>query len=451
MKNIRRMLAAFLCLTLVLPMAAPYGAAVEADEPTWDIQEMVPVDPQEEPSEAFGASDDTSFDFEHDTVGEAPQGWTVGGNGTDPATSWVKVLEEEDGNKFLAVSATKTGEDTQALVELPAPIEGEALVSLRLMFPDDASLNSSLPNSAGFHMYWGTGSQAAVSLMNTNTQLGHRPRESQKETKGLADLDLGRWYALDIRVDTEAQTYSVWLDGELLVRDASCRYEGSGSIGKLMVAAPTVKLTKVDEDEYTFRQPADDVTVRVVFTAVETEPEIEFSDVKDTDWFAAAVEYVVEKGLMQGVGADLFQPQGLTDRAMVVTILYRLEGEPAVTGGQSFPDVAPDTWYAEAVRWASSEGIVDGYADGTFGPTDPVTREQLAAILYRYAGKPVVEGESKTFADSDKISNWAVEAMDWAVKSGVLSGKGGDLLDPTGTATRAEVAQILMNFCENVK
>ena len=213
----------------------------------------------------------------------------------------------------------------------------------------------------------------------------------------------------------------------------------------------TVKLTKVDEDEYTFRQPADDVTVRVVFMAVETEPEAGFSDVKDADWFAAAVDYVVEKGLMQGVGADLFQPQGLTDRAMVVTILYRLEGEPAVTGGQSFPDVAPGTWYAEAVRWASSEGIVDGYADGTFGPTDPVTREQLAAILYRYAGKPVVEVESKTFADSDQISSWAVEAMDWAVKSGVLSGKNGDLLDPTGTATRAEVAQILMNFCENVK
>ena len=147
----------------------------------------------------------------------------------------------------------------------------------------------------------------------------------------------------------------------------------------------TVKLTKVDEDEHTFRQPSDDVTIRVVFTAVETEPEVEFGDVKDTDWFAQAVEYV------------------------------------------------------------------DGYADGTFGPTDPVTREQLAAILYRYAGKPVVGGESKTFADSDQISSWAVEAMDWAVKSGVLSGKGGDLLDPTGTATRAEVAQILMNFCEGME
>ena len=142
------------------------------------------------------------------------------------------------------------------------------------------------------------------------------------------------------------------------------------------------------------------MTVRVVFMTVETEPEVGFGDAKDIDWFSAAVDYVVEKGLMQGVGADLFQPQGLTDRATVVTILYCPEGEPAVTSGQSFPDVAPDTWYAKAVRWASSDGIVVGYADGTFSPTDTVTREQLTAILYRYAGKPAVEGESKTFVDS---------------------------------------------------
>ena len=223
------------------------------------------------------------------------------------------------------------------------------------------------------------------------------------------------------------------------------------SIQAVTAKNDTVVLTKKSENQYTFRQPRADVTVSVVCKAAGIETG--FTDVSSTDWFAGAVDYVVKNGLMNGIGNGLFAPQTQTDRAMVVTILYRMEKEPVVTGGEQFPDVAPGTWYTEAVRWATAQGIVEGYGNGSFGPADSVTREQLAVILYRYAQYKGYDmsgkGDLSAFSDGDRTSAWAAEAMQWAVGTGVLSGKGGSLLDPTGTASRAEVAQLLMNFCQN--
>ena len=136
---------------------------------------------------------------------------------------------------------------------------------------------------------------------------------------------------------------------------------------------------------------------------------------------------------------------------MMAQILYNLEGRPSVSGESSFTDVASGTWYANAVAWAAGEDIVSGYGDGTFGPEDSITREQIASILYRYAqykGYDVTQsGDLNTFTDGGQTSGWAETSMAWAVGSGLISGKGAGVLDPLGTATRAEVAQILMAFC----
>ena len=188
----------------------------------------------------------------------------------------------------------------------------------------------------------------------------------------------------------------------------------------------------------------------------EPEPAQEpFADVTDGAWYADAVQYVYDNGLMTGVSGSSFAPNNTLTRAMVVQTLYAMAGKPEVSGSESFADVASNDWFADAVTWASANGIVNGYSAAQFAPGDPVTREQLALILYGYAqirGYNTTQGgmSIREFSDYGAISDWALEAMDWAVNAGLLSGKGNGVLDPAGTATRAEVAQILMNFCENI-
>ena len=176
-----------------------------------------------------------------------------------------------------------------------------------------------------------------------------------------------------------------------------------------------------------------------------------FTDLDTSLWYHEATDYVLENGLMNGVGNKLFDPNGTTSRAMIVTILWRLEGEPVVNYLMQFEDVAAETWYTEAVRWAASEGIVEGYSNTSFGPNDPITREQLATILYRYEQH---KGGGFTgawmflldYTDRDKVSDWAYEAMCWTTMHGVINGKGDGILDPKGDAKRCEAAQMLMNY-----
>ena len=176
-----------------------------------------------------------------------------------------------------------------------------------------------------------------------------------------------------------------------------------------------------------------------------------FTDVKAGAWYADAVKYVFDQGLMSGMSAQEFGPDGQVTRGQVVTILWRLAGSPTVSG-KAFPDVSASAWYADAVAWASANGVVSGYENGGFGPGDPVTREQLAAILYRYAlisGKDADQtADLSGYTDSVTISAWAPQALKWAVGSGLISGTGTHTLSPRGTATRAQIAVILQNFCK---
>lgn len=217
----------------------------------------------------------------------------------------------------------------------------------------------------------------------------------------------------------------------------------------------SVSTVKKSDTVYTFTMPASAVTVGVSYAkADETPSKTTFNDVSANDWFASAVDYVTGKGMMNGTADNTFSPKANTTRGMVVTVLYRLENQPS-TSAASFTDVASGAYYANAVAWANANGIVSGYGSGKFGPNDKVTREQLAAILYRYAQykKYDVSGANSLdgYTDVQSVSSYAVPALQWANAAGVVTGKSGSKLDPKGNATRAEVAAMLMRFCENVK
>ena len=214
-----------------------------------------------------------------------------------------------------------------------------------------------------------------------------------------------------------------------------------------------IKLTDKGDGKYTFTMPSSAVTVTAVFAEDDAPVEtgLPFTDVKAGDWFYEAVKYAYDNKLMDGTSATTFAPLTTTSRSMVVTVLWRLAGSPQCDAAPAFPDVASGSWYTDAVAWASENGIVTGYSSGSFGPDDIVTREQLATILYRYVqhtggGFQGAWAFPLDYADAAQVSDWAYEAMCWCTMKGIISGVGGNRLNPQGSATRAEVAQILMNF-----
>jgi len=176
-----------------------------------------------------------------------------------------------------------------------------------------------------------------------------------------------------------------------------------------------------------------------------------YSDLDRKSWYHDGIHFCLENEMMKGVGNNSFDPGGTTSRGMIVTILYRLAGEPETAAANPFDDVADGQWYTDAAIWASENRIVDGYGNGKFGPNDPITREQLAAILYRYA-KSRGQGFADSgvfpldYPDASEISNWADEAMQWMVKNEIIKGKDGKLV-PGGDASRAEAATMLMRYC----
>ena len=208
------------------------------------------------------------------------------------------------------------------------------------------------------------------------------------------------------------------------------------------------ELTSKGGGRYTFIMPPANVTVSDVFTRI-----LPFIDVDKTSWYIDAVHYVYDRSLMIGTDTDRFSPNGVTSRAMIATVLWRMAGSPVVFDALPFADVADGTWYTDAVCWASAAGIVDGYGDGTFGPDDPVTREQLAAMLYRYAqfrGYDVSVGEYAnilSYSDAQNVSEWALSAMQWACGAGIVNGCASQL-NPQNDATRVEIAAMLMRFGE---
>ena len=213
-------------------------------------------------------------------------------------------------------------------------------------------------------------------------------------------------------------------------------------------------LTDEGGGEYSFEMPGGGVEMEVSFRKIAVEPDpLPFTDVAETAWYAEAVGYVYQNGLMSGVSGTAFGPDVPTSRSMIAAILWRMAGSPVVNYAMDFADVPQGQWYSEAVRWAASEGIVSGYGD-TFGTDDPITREQLAVMLYRMAQKEDL-GFTEAwafrldYADANEVSDYAYEALCWTTMHGIITGTGdGSTLSPQGQATRAQAAVMLTAFCE---
>ena len=213
----------------------------------------------------------------------------------------------------------------------------------------------------------------------------------------------------------------------------------------------SVYLTRISDEEYTFTMPNCPVEIRTAFEDTAPVPtELPFRDVPQSAWYFSSIAYVSSRGLMNGTDSTSFTPDIPTSRAMLVTVFYRLAGKPEISTETSFADVTEGSYYADAVAWAAETGIVEGYSKTLFGTDDPVTREQVAAILYRYAERTGRNTDAANplinYADADQISAYAVPAMEWANAEGLILGTTEVTLDPTGTATRAQIAAILARF-----
>ena len=222
----------------------------------------------------------------------------------------------------------------------------------------------------------------------------------------------------------------------------------------------TIAVTPNEDGTYTFTQPDEKVTITVTFRQMadssdcprdESCPMAAFADTELDAWYHDGVHYCLESDLMVGTGQTTFEPDAVITRGMIVTILWRLEGSPIVDHPMVYDDVNSEDWYGDAVRWADSIGVVTGYGNNKFGPNDPITREQMAAMLWRYAGSPDADGTLSAFADGAQTSDWAQPAMIWAVAQELLTGVDQNQLEPQGQATRAQAATILMRFAQNMK
>ena len=255
------------------------------------------------------------------------------------------------------------------------------------------------------------------------------------ESKDWESNENGHWYFCDCG----ERIYSdhTW-DNGVIVEEATNEKEGLKKYTCTVCGYEKLVAYKLDqEDEFPWW---------ILIGGGASEP---FTDVTPSDWFYNDVVYVYNNGLMNGVSDTTFAPNATTTRAMIVTILWRLDGQ-AMGGANTFADVAAGSWYANAVAWAAKYGIVTGYDAATFGPNDPITREQLATILYRfnnYRDGKLDAVSTLDFPDAGSVSGYAVEAMKWAVGQGLINGMDGKL-NPTGSATRAQVAAILHRYCK---
>ena len=216
----------------------------------------------------------------------------------------------------------------------------------------------------------------------------------------------------------------------------------------------TVALKDIGSNKYTFTMPSGAVKIAAEFVEETPVSTLPFDDVAATAWYYDAVEYVYDNGLMNGTASDTFAPNATLTRGMLATVLWRMEGSPVVNYALPFEDVSGGQWYTEAIRWAASVGVVNGTSATTYAPNANITREQLATMLYRYAayksGSVSTSASLSGFTDAGSVSDYAADAMEWAVAEEIIGGMTSTTLVPQGSATRAQTATMLMRYCENV-
>lgn len=401
----RRLLSAFLAVMMVLTMAP---VAFAADTATSDGEALSKLFTDVHAGESGSGNVTVTIDKDYDLTGYqwtslTVQGYTggtieiVGGNKDYTATI-------SGSSKTIKVKNSLTDENIKVTVN------GE---SKTIEPSKDATFTYTKPSSGGSSGGSSSGKttyKVTTSAVN-NGGVNASPSSAEKGATITITLSPDKGYKLD----------------KLTVTD------GSGK---------TVSTVKKSDTVYTFTMPASAVTVGVSYVkATETPSETKFNDVSANDWFASAVDYVTGKGMMNGTAANTFSPKANTTRGMLMTVLARHAGEDT-TGGS--------VWYEKGMNWAKANGVSDGT-----NPQVNITREQLAAMLYRYAQnkKYDVSGAKSLdgYTDAQSVSSYAVPALQWANAAGVVTGKSGSKLDPKGYATRAEVAAMLMRFCENVE
>lgn len=212
-----------------------------------------------------------------------------------------------------------------------------------------------------------------------------------------------------------------------------------------------IAVTKVNDTTYTFTMPDGKVTVAATFgcDGGDNCPSKAFTDLGDKQWYHDSIDYAVENGLLEGTSPTTMEPNATLIRAQLAQILYNIEDKPAVTGEMVFEDVPASEWFYSAILWANQNEIINGTSPTTFEPLENISRQDLALMLYRYAGEPAVTGDLDGFTDADQVGDWAEEAMAWAVAEGIVQGDTPTTLNPTGTATRAEAAAMLQRFLED--
>lgn len=363
--------------------------------------------------------------------------------------------------KITADHAALTGGGTVTLTVAGLPTEGEATVtcseeSIVLTPGADNTWTAELPNAAAQYIftvnYAGSTQYAAVTdsctVSVTRKTSGGGGGGSSTYTVTVEDASHGTVKTDRARASSGTTVTITVTPDEGYKLDELTVTDSRGN---------ELALTDKGSGKFTFKMPSGKVTVEAVFTAIETRhdcPSLDFTDLDVTAWYHEAVDYALENGMMSGYGSGVFGPNNSLSRAMLCQILYNLEDRPA-TGQSVFDDVANTTWYADAVTWANANGIVSGYGDGRFGPNDAITREQLATILWRYAqfkGYDTTQGGMaiREFSDYESISDYAVDAMTWAVNASVVGGYEDKTLRPRNGATRAQVAQMLMNFLKSM-
>ena len=394
--------------------------------------------------------------------GSLPEGLTMSGAGRISGTP-----AEKGEFTFTVEARNSAGSDTKqftievfTVYKVTFNVSGGEVSPEFSMTNTDAQLESlPYPTRAGYSFDgWFTAASGGVGVTtdtvyteDTVIYAKWTPVNNGQTGNGDPKVKLGNIKNGSVRVDNkypkpgEKVNIDIWPDngyeiGNVIVRDEN---------GK------ELPVTNNGNGEYIFTYGGSGAVIEVEFIPVVDKPTgwNPFIDIKETQWFHDDVKYVWEADLMVGVSSNVFAPQSNTTRAMVVTILWRLEGNPSPASANPFADVAADAWYADAIVWANENEIAMGYGDGNFGADDYITREQLVTMLYRYAswkGLDVSAGKniSLPFEDVSKISEYAIPAMHWAYATGLIRGRTETTIVPGGTATRAELAAILHRFLE---
>lgn len=343
-----------------------------------------------------------------------------------------------------AVDAVDNNGTIKALKDITSTVSGNKSFTVNA---DTHNVN--LTAASGYNMTSTPGDTTSITTYTVSPQSSGGPGSSG------GSISTPTTYAVNVNAATNG---AVAADKKTASKGTTVTVTASPSKGYVVDAVKVVDKDGKDvavtekDGKYVFTMPASAVTVTGSFKAETPAPvALPFTDVKSGNWFYDAVKYAYAQGLMTGTSATTFAPNGTMNRAMIVTVLYRLEKSPAVTGASKFTDVPAGQWYSDAVAWAAANKIVNGYDETTFGPMNAVTREQMAAILFRYEQvkgleNVTLEENLNRFPDQNKISAYAIPALQWAVGQKIINGNADGTLDPTGTATRAQVAQIFTNL-----